>query len=235
VHEQIGQRLPAEKPCSHLLVTGAKQSAGGGDEPHRRKLEATSHPRTELRLEWNGRGKSQKPQAGAGVWGIGRQRLHQSQTSKDKMEKIFRKIYRISREQRGNFYIFSLSWFSKNKLSNQNFREMYIWRRTPRWQKLMPPWGTTLGVTPTVGSTGRWGQVPAAVGHGGRITSAVAHGGRISSVVAHGDKPLAPCATAVAPRLYKWSSPCHRPLSHSSLTPPNLRLSTLRSTSEVCF
>jgi hypothetical protein len=109
VHEEIGQRLPAEKPCSHLLVTGAKQSAGGGDEPHRRKLEATSHPRTELRLEWNGRGKNQKPQAGAGVWGIGRQRLHQSQTSEDKMEKIFRKIDMISGEQRGNFYIFSLS------------------------------------------------------------------------------------------------------------------------------
>jgi hypothetical protein len=43
----------------------------------------------------------------------------------------------------------------------------------------LPPWGTTLGVTPTIGCTGRWGQVPATVGHGGRIPSVVAHGGGV--------------------------------------------------------
>jgi hypothetical protein len=91
-------------------------------------------------------------------------------------------------------------FFSKNKWSNQNFRKMYIGRRTPQ------PWGTTLGVTPTVGCTGRWGQVPAAVGHGGMIPSVVAHGG----------KALASWSTAAAPRLYKGSSPSRRPLPHSS-------------------
>jgi hypothetical protein len=55
-------------------------------------------------------------------------------------------------------------------------------------------WPTALGVPaavghdvrelPTVGSTGRWGQAPAAVATGGRIPGAVAHGGRIPSVVA---------------------------------------------------
>jgi hypothetical protein len=30
-----------------------------------------------------------------------------------------------------NFFIFNLSRFSKNKWSNQNFRQMYIWRRGP--------------------------------------------------------------------------------------------------------
>jgi hypothetical protein len=33
------------------------------------------------------------------------------------------------------FYIFILLLFSKNKWSNQNFREMYILRRTPRRQE----------------------------------------------------------------------------------------------------
>jgi hypothetical protein len=99
-----------------------------------------------------------------------------------------------------NFFIFILSWFSKNKWSNQNFREMYIWRRTPRRQEFLPPWGTTLGETSTVGNTGRWGQVPDAAGHGGRIPTAAAHG-RITS-------------------LEKGLSPCRRP-PHSSLTPPS--------------
>jgi hypothetical protein len=31
-----------------------------------------------------------------------------------------------------DFFIFNLSWFSKNKWSKQNFRQMYIWRRDPR-------------------------------------------------------------------------------------------------------
>jgi hypothetical protein len=79
----------------------------------------------------------------------------------------------------------------------------------------MPPWGTTLGVTPTVCSTGRWGQVPAAVGHGRRIPSAVAHGGRIPSAVVHGGKALTSRATAAAPHLYKGPSPYRLPLSHS--------------------
>jgi hypothetical protein len=80
-------------------------------------------------------------------------------------------------------------------------------------------------MTPTVGCTDRWGQVPAAAGHGGRIPSVVAHGGRSPSAVGHG----------AVPQLYKGSSSCCRPLPHSSLTPPNLPLSTLLSTSEVCF
>jgi hypothetical protein len=33
----------------------------------------------------------------------------------------------------------------------------------------LPPWGTTVGVPPTVGSPARWGQTPTAVGHDGRI------------------------------------------------------------------
>jgi hypothetical protein len=54
-----------------------------------------------------------------------------------------------------NFFIFILSWFSKNKWSNQNFRQMYIWRRGPRWQapaavaqgvKSLAPWGMAAGV-----------------------------------------------------------------------------------------
>jgi hypothetical protein len=34
----------------------------------------------------------------------------------------------------GILFIFNLSRFSKNKWSNQNFRQMYIWRHTPRRQ-----------------------------------------------------------------------------------------------------
>jgi hypothetical protein len=54
-----------------------------------------------------------------------------------------------------NFFIFSLSWFSKNKWSNQNFQQMYNWRRTPRCQapaaashsvKYLPPWGAAARV-----------------------------------------------------------------------------------------
>jgi hypothetical protein len=77
VHEEIGQRLPAEKPCSHLLVTGAKQSAGGGDEPH------------QLRLEQNGTGKKVKsPRRERKFEGSdGREILHQSQTSKIRCKK----------------------------------------------------------------------------------------------------------------------------------------------------
>jgi hypothetical protein len=62
-------------------------------------------------------------------------------------------------------------------------------------------WGTALGVPPTVGSTGWWGQVPAAVGHDGRIPSAVTHSGRSPSAAAHGGKALALWATALAPSL----------------------------------
>jgi hypothetical protein len=69
---------------------------------------------------------------------------------------------------------------------------MYIWRRTPRRQEFLSPWGTTLGVTPMVGCTGQWGQVLAAVGHNGKIPSVVAHRGRSPSVVPHGGKALTP-------------------------------------------
>jgi hypothetical protein len=50
--------------------------------------------------------------------------------------------------------IFIFSWFSKNKWSNQNFRQMYIWRRGPRRLapdvvphgiKTLPPWDTGTG------------------------------------------------------------------------------------------
>jgi hypothetical protein len=98
----------------------------------------------------------------------------------------------------------------------------------------LPPWGTALGVMPAVGSIGRWGQVPAVVPHSTRFPIATAHGGWSPSAAAHGGKALAPWATAAAPRLYKGSSPCRRP-PHSSPTPPTLRLSILRSTSELCF
>jgi hypothetical protein len=42
-------------------------------------------------------------------------------------------------------------WFSKNKWSNQKFREIYTWRQTPRR------------------------QVPAAMSHGGSIPAAMPH------------------------------------------------------------
>jgi hypothetical protein len=100
----------------------------------------------------------------------------------------------------------------------------------PRRQEF--PYPTAAGVAQTVGCPGLWGQVPAAVGQGGRIPSAVAHGGKSPSAMPRGGKGLAPWATEVAPPLYKSPSPCHRPLPQSSLTPPNLGLSTLRSTSD---
>jgi hypothetical protein len=68
---------------------------------------------------------------------------------KRESESLVRPIHR-------NFFIFILSWFSKNKWSNQNFlRNVHL---------ASPPWGTALGVVPTVGCTGRWGQVPTAAG-----------------------------------------------------------------------
>jgi hypothetical protein len=94
----------------------------------------------------------------------------------------------------------------------------------------LPPWGTTLGVTPTIGCTGRWGQFPATVGHGGRIPSVVAHGGRSPRVVAHDGKALVSWPTAAAPAYIRGRAPAAGP----SLTPTKLRLSTIRSTSEVC-
>jgi hypothetical protein len=48
----------------------------------------------------------------------------------------------------------------------------------PRRFEFLPPWATALGDTPTVGSTGRWGQASGVVANGGRIPGAVAHGGR---------------------------------------------------------
>jgi hypothetical protein len=53
------------------------------------------------------------------------------------------------------FYIFNLSLFLKNKWLNQNFRQMYIWRRGPRRRapatvpegvKSMPSWDTAARV-----------------------------------------------------------------------------------------
>jgi hypothetical protein len=51
--------------------------------------------------------------------------------------------------------------------------------------------GTVLGVTPVVGSTAKWGQIPAAVGRGGRNPSVVAHGAKSPSVVPHGSNVTA--------------------------------------------
>jgi hypothetical protein len=51
--------------------------------------------------------------------------------------------------------------------------------------------GTVLGVTPMVGSTAKWGQIPAAVGRGGRNPSVVAHGAKSPSVVPHGSNVTA--------------------------------------------
>jgi hypothetical protein len=109
-------------------------------------------------------------------------------------------------------YIFLL-WFSKNKWSTQNFREVYIWRQTPRQQEFLPPWGTVLGVAPTVGCPARWSQIPVVVGHDGRNPSTIAHGGRV----------LAPWATAATSPLYKGAivAAAGPP---PSLTPLNLRL-----------
>jgi hypothetical protein len=121
-----------------------------------------------------------------------------------------------------NFFIFNLSWFSKNNWSNQNFRQMYIWRRGPRRLEFLPPWATALGDTPTVGGPGRWGHAPDDVANGGRIPGAVAHDGRRLPTTAGGG-------------LYKGSSPCRRP---SLLPPSTLHIfcfQPLRSTSEVYF
>jgi hypothetical protein len=60
------------------------------------------------------------------------------------------------------------------------------------WLEFLPPWSTMLGEPPTVGSTDRWGQAPAAAAIGGRITSVVAHGGRIPSALTHDGRALAP-------------------------------------------
>jgi hypothetical protein len=54
---------------------------------------------------------------------------------------------------------------------------------------LVPPWGRTLGKTPTVGSTGRWGQIP----------DAAAHSGKNPSAMGHGVMALVPRAMAAAP------------------------------------
>jgi hypothetical protein len=102
------------------------------------------------------------------------------------------------------------------KWLNQNFWQMYIWRRGPRRLEFLPPWATVFGEPPTDGSTGRWGQAPAVVATGGRIPSAVAHGGWV----------LALWPTAAGTLLYKGPSPYRQPLTPPSLLPPNLRFST---------
>jgi hypothetical protein len=85
---------------------------------------------------------------------------------------------RWGKREKENFFIFISSWFSKNKWSNQNFREMYIWRCTLWRQEVLSPWGTALGETPTVDSTDRWGQIPNVATHSGRSPSTVARSGR---------------------------------------------------------
>jgi hypothetical protein len=105
-----------------------------------------------------------------------------------------------------DFFIFNFSWFSKNNRWNQNFRQMYIWRRSP----------TTLGVLTAAGHGGRgaangrqyWpvGQYltprPTTSGN----PSAKGHGG--SAGLYKGPRPLPPAATP------------------PSLLPSNLRLLT---------
>jgi predicted oxidoreductase len=65
----------------------------------------------------------------------------------------------------------------EKKLSNQNFREMYIWCRTPRRQapaavshgvKSLPPWGAAAGVRFLPQGGAAWRQDHAAERHGGR-------------------------------------------------------------------
>jgi hypothetical protein len=123
------------------------------------------------------------------------------------------------------FFIFNLLGFSKNKWSNQNFREMYIWRRGPRRLEFLPPWPTTLGETPTVGRTGRWGQTltpqPTASGN--------------PSAMGHGVRTLAPWAAAATPSYIMGRTPGASPslLPHSSLQ--TFSFQPLRSASEVCL
>jgi hypothetical protein len=74
---------------------------------------------------------------------------------------------------------------------------MYIWHRGPRHLEFLPPWVTASGKPPTVGSTGRWGQVltprPTASGN--------------PSVVGHGVRTLAPWAAAVASAYIRSRAP----------------------------
>jgi hypothetical protein len=109
------------------------------------------------------------------------------------------------------FFIFNLSWFSKNKWLNQNFWQMYLWRRGPRRLEFLPPWATALGETPTVGRTGWWGQILTP-----RPTA---------------QEILAPWAVAAAPTYIRGRT---LPLApHSSLQ--TFGFQPLRSASEVCF
>jgi hypothetical protein len=77
-----------------------------------------------------------------------------------------------------NFFIFNLSCFLKNKWSNQNFREMYILRRTPRRQapaaaprgvKSLPPRGPAAGAWFQRQGGAARRQDPAVERHGGRV------------------------------------------------------------------
>jgi hypothetical protein len=91
--------------------------------------------------------------------------------------------------------------------------------------KFEPPWGTALGVAPTVGWLARWRQIPAAVGHGGKNPSVVGHGVRSPSAMPHGGMVLLPWATAAASLLYKGATRAAAG-PHSLPLPLNLRLST---------
>jgi hypothetical protein len=74
---------------------------------------------------------------------------------------------------------------------------MYICRRAPRRHEFLPSRGMTLGETPTVDSTYRWGQIPNTAAHDDRSPNAAAHGGRA----------LAPWPTASAMAYIRGASP----------------------------
>jgi hypothetical protein len=118
-------------------------------------------------------------------------------------------------------YIFNLSWFSENNRLNQNFGEIYIWRRGPRRLEFLSPWVTAAGEPPTVGSTGRWGQDltpwPTASGN--------------PSAVGHSVRTLALWAVAAEPAYIRGHAPAASP--HSSLQ--IFGFQHLRSACEVCF
>jgi hypothetical protein len=111
---------------------------------------------------------------------------------------------------RENFFIYLICHdFQKNNWSNQNFREIYIWRRGPRRLEFLSPWATALGETATIGTTGRWGQTltlwPAASGN--------------PSAAGHGVRTLAPWDAAAGPAYIRGRAPgaSPTPSPHSSL------------------
>jgi hypothetical protein len=111
-----------------------------------------------------------------------------------------------------NFFIFNLSWFSKNNRSKQNFVKVYIWRCGLQRLEFLPPWATAAGESPTVGSTGWWGQDL----RPRRTASAN------PSAVGRGVRNMPPWAAAAAPAHIRGRAHAFSPTPPSlSLTPPS--------------